>query len=124
MVWFEEPQDRETSLEDIHLFFSSAAWDEFGGPRRGVDLILDCVLAKEDGHGWGISARPLNVAQATLVLKQVPVLDDGTLDSFTDFPGVPEAKEDNPIAFEASGEKLGTADPLCSIPKCLPACLL
>ncbi|XP_068940553.1 tapasin-related protein isoform X2 [Petaurus breviceps papuanus] len=87
------------------LCWAGATWaelDEAGGLHRGVDLILDCVLAKEDGYGWGISASPLNVAQATLVLKQVPVLDDGTLDSFTDFPGVSAANGDTPIAFEAS----------------------
>ncbi|XP_027691736.1 tapasin-related protein [Vombatus ursinus] len=99
-----------SGLRALLLFcWAGASWaelDESGGLRRGVDLILDCILVKEDEHGWGISASQLNEAQATLVLKQVPVLDDGTLDSFTDFPGVPAAKGDTPIALEASVDQV------------------
>ncbi|KAM9102124.1 tapasin-related protein isoform 1-T3 [Sarcophilus harrisii] len=75
---------------------------EPGPPHRGVDLILDCSLTGEDGHGRGISASARDAAPATLVLKQVPVPDDGALDGFTDFPGVAAAQGDTPIAFEAS----------------------
>ncbi|XP_051833307.1 tapasin-related protein isoform X2 [Antechinus flavipes] len=77
-----------------------------GGPHRGVDLILDCSLAGEDAHPWGISAGKPDAARATLVLRQVPVPDDGALDGFTDFPGVTAAQGDAPIVFEASVDRV------------------
>ncbi|XP_043835398.1 tapasin-related protein isoform X4 [Dromiciops gliroides] len=97
-------------LSALLLFcWAGATWaelDESGRIHRGVDLILDCSLAKDDGHHWGLSASKLNMAPATLVLKQVPVPDDGMLDGFTDFPGVSEAQGDTPIAFEASVDQV------------------
>ncbi|XP_074055433.1 tapasin-related protein isoform X2 [Macrotis lagotis] len=51
-------------------------------------------------------ASKSDVIPAILVLKQVLVPDDGTLDAFTDFQGVPAATQDTPIAFEASVEQV------------------
>ncbi|XP_056659981.1 tapasin-related protein isoform X2 [Monodelphis domestica] len=76
--------------------------EEPEGPRREVDLILDCSLAAEEaGRPWGAAS-----SESTLVLKRVPVPDDGTLDGFTDFPGVSAAAEEPPVALEASVDQV------------------
>lgn len=69
--------------------------------RQAVDIILDCFLVTEDGHR-GTFASTGNRKKAMLVLKQVPVLDDGSLEGITDFQGGPVANEDPPVIFEAS----------------------
>ncbi|XP_063495882.1 tapasin-related protein isoform X1 [Symphalangus syndactylus] len=68
---------------------------------RAVDVVLDCFLAKDGGH-HGALASSEDRARASLVLKQVPVLDDGSLEDFTDFQGGTLAQDDPPIIFEAS----------------------
>ncbi|KAM9228950.1 tapasin-related protein [Dugong dugon] len=69
---------------------------------RAVDVVLDCFLVKDGGH-HETSASNENKAKALLVLRQVPVLDDGSLEGFTDFQGGTLAKDDPPVViFEAS----------------------
>ncbi|XP_037701533.1 tapasin-related protein isoform X2 [Choloepus didactylus] len=67
------------------------------GQWRAVDVVLDCLFVKE-----GALASSGNKAQALLVLRQVPVLDDGSLEGFTDFQGDTLAKDNTPTTFEAS----------------------
>ncbi|EAW88797.1 tapasin-related protein isoform 1 precursor [Homo sapiens] len=71
------------------------------GQWRAVDVVLDCFLAKDGAHR-GALASSEDRARASLVLKQVPVLDDGSLEDFTDFQGGTLAQDDPPIIFEAS----------------------
>ncbi|XP_038623737.1 tapasin-related protein [Tachyglossus aculeatus] len=76
------------------------------GPERPVDVVLDCFFLEEAAVGGGqppggFGGRSSTVP-ATLVLKQLPVPDDGALDGFTDFEGVPPAQDHHPIVFEAS----------------------
>uniref|UniRef100_A0A8C3X9W1 Tapasin-related protein n=2 Tax=Catagonus wagneri TaxID=51154 RepID=A0A8C3X9W1_9CETA len=68
---------------------------------RAVDVVLDCFLMEEGGH-HGAFARSGNKMKALLVLKQVPVPDDGSLEGLTDFQAGTLAKDDPPITFEAS----------------------
>ncbi|XP_062948377.1 tapasin-related protein [Cynocephalus volans] len=68
---------------------------------RAVDVVLDCFLVKEGGHRGAFDSNG-NRAKALLVLRQVPVLDDGSLEGFTDFQGNTLAKDDPPVIFEAS----------------------
>lgn len=68
-----------------------------------TDIVLDCFLVTEDRHR-GAFASSEDRVRALLVLKQVPVLDDGSLEGITDFQGSTEAKHDSPIIFEASGK--------------------
>ncbi|XP_017738814.1 PREDICTED: tapasin-related protein isoform X3 [Rhinopithecus bieti] len=68
---------------------------------RAVDVVLDCFLAKDGGHR-GALASSEDRARASLVLKQVPVLDDGSLEDFTDFQGGTLAQDDPTDIFEAS----------------------
>ncbi|XP_005378843.1 PREDICTED: tapasin-related protein isoform X1 [Chinchilla lanigera] len=68
---------------------------------RAVDVILDCFLVTEAEHPRAF-ARDMNREKALLVLKQVPVLDDGSLEGFTDFQGDTVAKDDPLVIFEAS----------------------
>lgn len=71
------------------------------GPWRAVDVVLDCFLVTAANNP---RAFPGDVERerALLVLKQVPVLDDGSLEGFTDFQGGPAAKDDPLVIFEAS----------------------
>lgn len=78
---------------------------------RAVDVVLDCFLAEEGGRQHGAFASSGNMVKALLVLRQVPVLDDGSLEGFTDFQGGTVAKDDPLVTFEASGE---------SPPPCVP----
>ncbi|XP_058138618.1 tapasin-related protein [Dasypus novemcinctus] len=64
---------------------------------RAVDVVLDCLFVKQ-----GALARSVDTAQALLVLRRVPVLDDGSLEGFTDFQGDTLAGDDPPVTFEAS----------------------
>nr|XP_058938372.1 tapasin-related protein isoform X2 [Kogia breviceps] len=57
----------------------------------------------EGGHRGGFASRE-NMVKALLVLKQVPVQDDGSLESLTDFQGGTLAEDDPLITFEASVE--------------------
>ncbi|XP_008823651.1 tapasin-related protein [Nannospalax galili] len=68
---------------------------------QAVDIILDCFLVIEDRHR-GTFASSGNREKALLVLKQVPVPDDGSLEGITDFQGGPVAEDDPPVIFEAS----------------------
>ncbi|XP_006891417.1 PREDICTED: tapasin-related protein [Elephantulus edwardii] len=68
---------------------------------RAVDVVLDCFLVKDSGRR-GTFASNENRAKALLVLKQVSVLDDGSLEGFTDFQQGSAAQEDPPVIFEAS----------------------
>lgn len=68
-----------------------------------TDIVLDCFLVTEDRHR-GAFASSGDRDRALLVLKQVPVLDDGSLEGITDFQGSTETKQDSPIIFEASGK--------------------
>ncbi|XP_052575990.1 tapasin-related protein isoform X1 [Peromyscus californicus insignis] len=69
--------------------------------RQPTDIVLDCFLVTEDRHR-GAFASSGGREKALLVLKQVPVLDDGSLDGITDFQASTVAKDDPPIIFEAS----------------------
>lgn len=68
---------------------------------QAVDIVLDCFLVTEDKHRGAFGSSE-DREKALLVLKQVPVLDDGSLEGFTDFQGSAEARQDSPIIFEAS----------------------
>ncbi|XP_012493342.1 PREDICTED: tapasin-related protein isoform X1 [Propithecus coquereli] len=86
------------------LALSSAAETEPGAAERQwrpVDVVLDCFLAEEGGR-HGTLASSEDRVKALLVLRQVPVLDDGSLEDFTDFQGGTLARDDSPVIFEAS----------------------
>lgn len=68
-----------------------------------MDVILDCFLVMESGHREAFASNG-NRKKALLLLKQVPVLDDGSLESFTDFQGGTVDKDDQLVMFEASGK--------------------
>lgn len=72
---------------------------------RAVDVILDCFLAMDGGHR-GAFASPANRERALLVLKQVPMLEDSSLEGFTDFQGDMVAQDDLRIVFEASVDQV------------------
>lgn len=72
---------------------------------RPVDVILDCFLVTEAGH-HGAFASDMTREKAVLVLKQVPVLDDGSLEGFTDFQVDMVTKDDQPAIFEASVDQV------------------
>ncbi|XP_008257950.3 tapasin-related protein isoform X1 [Oryctolagus cuniculus] len=72
------------------------------GQWRAVDVVLSCFLAVEDRHR-GAFAGTANREKALLVLRQVPVLDDGSLEGFTDFT---VAQDDPPVIFEASVDQV------------------
>ncbi|XP_010989178.1 tapasin-related protein isoform X4 [Camelus dromedarius] len=84
----------------ICLALSGAA-DAAERQWRAVDVVLDCFLVKEGSH-HGAFASSRNTVKALLVLKQVPVPDDGSLEGLTDFQGGTLAKDDTQIIFEAS----------------------
>ncbi|XP_004643643.1 tapasin-related protein isoform X2 [Octodon degus] len=73
--------------------------------QRAVDVTLDCFLVTEAEHPRAF-ASDMNREKALLVLKQVPVLDDGSLEGFTDFQGDTVAKDDPLIIFEASVDRV------------------
>lgn len=66
-----------------------------------MDVVLDCFLV-EEGRQRGGFASSRNMVKALLVLRQVPVLDDGFLEGLTDFQGGTLAKDNPPVTFEAS----------------------
>lgn len=80
---------------------------------RAVDVVLDCFLVEEGKHHGGF-ASDKNMVKALLVLKQVPVLDDGSLEGFTDFQVSTLSKDNPPVTFEASGKSLHPVS--CSVP--------
>lgn len=96
--------------------------------RQPTDIVLDCLLVTEDRHR-GAFASSGGREKALLVLKQVPVLDDGSLEGITDFQASTVAKDDPPIIFEASGKSLpssassmGTAQsPITPTHACFPS---
>ncbi|KAM6161545.1 tapasin-related protein [Erethizon dorsatum] len=72
---------------------------------RAVDVILDCFLVTEAEHPRALASN-MNREKALLVLKQVPVLDDGSLEGFTDFQGDTVAKDEPLVIFEASVDRV------------------
>lgn len=68
---------------------------------QAADIVLDCFLVTEDRHGGAFGSNG-DRERALLVLKQVPVLDDGSLEGVTDFQGSAGARRDSSIIFEAS----------------------
>ncbi|XP_036152356.1 tapasin-related protein isoform X1 [Myotis myotis] len=83
------------------LALSGAAVDMAERQWRAVDVVLDCFLVEEGKHHGGF-ASDKNMVKALLVLKQVPVLDDGSLEGFTDFQVSTLSKDNPPVTFEAS----------------------
>lgn len=80
---------------------------------RAVDVIVDCFLVTEGGPQRAFASSG-NREKALLVLKQVPVLDDGSLEGFTDFQEGAVDKDNQPVIFEASGKSPPST--LCSWP--------
>ncbi|XP_037370395.1 tapasin-related protein isoform X2 [Talpa occidentalis] len=70
---------------------------------RAVDVVLDCFLVKDGGHHSAFASNG-NMVKALLVLRQVPVLDDGSLEGFADFQLDTLSKDDPPVTFEASAK--------------------
>ncbi|CAK7299077.1 Tapasin-related protein [Vulpes lagopus] len=83
------------------LALSGAAADPAERQWQAVDVVLDCFLV-EEGRNLGGFAGSRNMVKAMLVLRQVPVLDDGSLEGFIDFQGGTLAKDNPSITFEAS----------------------
>ncbi|XP_060514593.1 tapasin-related protein isoform X1 [Panthera onca] len=83
------------------LALSRVAADPEERQWREVDVVLDCFLVEEDRHPGSLASSRTTV-EALLVLRQVPVLDDGSLEAFTDFQGGTLAKDNPPVTFEAS----------------------
>lgn len=73
--------------------------------ERPTDIVLDCFLVTEDRHRGAFASKG-DRERALLVLKQVPVPDDGSLDDITDFQASTVAEGDPPVIFEASGKSL------------------
>lgn len=82
---------------------------------RAVDVVLDCFLVEEGKHHGGF-ASDKNMVKALLVLKQVPVPDDGSLEGFTDFQVSTLSKDNPPVTFEASGKSLHPVSQSCWAP--------
>lgn len=70
-----------------------------------MDVVLDCFLVEEGKHRGGFASSK-NMVKALLVLRQVPVLDDGSLEGFANFQMSSVAKDNPPVTFEASGKSL------------------
>ncbi|XP_006862821.1 PREDICTED: tapasin-related protein [Chrysochloris asiatica] len=88
----------------ISLVLSAAAESEPPMTERQwrpVDIVLDCFLVKNSGH-HGTFASNKNMVKALLVLRKVPMLDDGSLEGFTDFQGGALTQDHPPVTFEAS----------------------
>lgn len=66
-----------------------------------TDIVFDCFLVTEDRHRGAFASKG-DRERALLVLKQVPVPDDGSLDDITDFQASTVAEGDTPVIFEAS----------------------
>lgn len=94
----------------LRWFISIATgWTEDLGPRsslRSVDVVLDCLYIEETaGDLPGSFASSFSQDSATLVLRDVSVINDGSLDDVTNYE-VPGASTGSapPLIFEASGE--------------------
>ncbi|XP_027977035.1 tapasin-related protein isoform X2 [Eumetopias jubatus] len=83
------------------LALSRVAADPAERQWRAVDVVLNCFLV-EEGRQHGGFASSRNTVKALLVLRQVPVLDDSSLEGFTNFQGGTLAKDNPPVTFEAS----------------------
>ncbi|XP_036107191.1 tapasin-related protein isoform X3 [Molossus molossus] len=83
------------------LALSGGAADTAERQWRAVDVVLDCFLVEEGKYRGGFVSDK-NVVKALLVLRQVPVLDDGSLEGFTDFQVSTLAKDNPLVTFEAS----------------------
>lgn len=82
---------------------------------RAVDVVLDCFLVEEGKHRGGF-ASDKNMVKALLVLRQVPVLDDGSLEGFTDFQVSTLVKDNPPVTFDASGKSARPVSQSCGAP--------
>lgn len=71
-------------------------------------MVLDCFLV-EEGRQHGGFARSRNTVKALLVLRQMPVPDNGSLEGLTDFQG---GKDNPPVTFEASGKSPAPCVPI------------
>ncbi|KAK1341464.1 LOW QUALITY PROTEIN: hypothetical protein QTO34_017871 [Cnephaeus nilssonii] len=65
---------------------------------RAVDVVLDCFLVEEGKHRGGF-ASDKNMVKALLAGA---VLDDGSLEGFTDFQVSTLVKDNPPVTFDAS----------------------
>ncbi|XP_051029026.1 tapasin-related protein isoform X2 [Phodopus roborovskii] len=88
------------------LALSGAAGTEAPTADRGwqpTDIVLDCFLVTDDRHPRAFGSSG-DRQKALLVLKQVLVPDDGSLEGITDFQVSTVAKDDAdaPTIFEAS----------------------
>uniref|UniRef100_A0A8C2QS33 CD27 antigen n=1 Tax=Capra hircus TaxID=9925 RepID=A0A8C2QS33_CAPHI len=96
--------DRHTQTLANSRWLPPATLSTHWSPERqwqAVDVVLDCFLVEEGGHHGGFASSE-NMVKAVLVLRQVPVPDDGSLEGLTDFQ-VDTLTKDNPlITFEAS----------------------
>ncbi|KAM5262584.1 tapasin-related protein [Ctenodactylus gundi] len=70
-------------------------------PWQAVDVLLDCFLVTESGQAGALASNG-DKEKALLVLKQVPVPEDSSLEGLTDFQGGTVAKDGPPVIFEAS----------------------
>lgn len=80
-----------------------------------MDVVLDCFLVEEGKYHGGF-ASDKNMVKALLVLRQVPMLDDGSLEGFTDFQVSTLAKDNPPVTFEASGKSPRPVSQSCGDP--------
>ncbi|XP_019404515.1 PREDICTED: tapasin-related protein isoform X2 [Crocodylus porosus] len=91
------------------LLALKAGWTEDLGPSsslRSVDVVLDCLYIEEAaGNLPGSFASSFSQDSATLVLRDVSVIDDGSLDDVTsyDVPGASTGSAP-PLIFEASAK--------------------
>ncbi|KYO22280.1 tapasin-related protein isoform X1 [Alligator mississippiensis] len=91
------------------LLALKAGWTEDLGPRsslRSVDVVLDCLYIEETaGDLPGSFASSFSQDSATLVLRDVSVINDGSLDDVTNYE-VPGASTGSapPLIFEASAK--------------------
>ena len=97
--WVTPSTEASLWARECSLHLSPAAERQW----RAVDVVLDCFLV-EEGRQRGGLASSRDMVKALLVLRQVPVLDDGSLEGFTDFQGGTLAKDNPPVTFEASGK--------------------
>ncbi|XP_014351927.1 tapasin-related protein isoform X1 [Latimeria chalumnae] len=81
------------------LLFCSGLVD--GNPlnsKRGVDIVLDCFYVSEAGGRLGGFTSSFTREPATLVLRNVSMTDDPSLEGFTDYK--PNLEEEEQMVFE------------------------
>lgn len=97
-------QFRNNSL-DRRVWFQPSPFPAAERQWRAVDVVLDCFLVEDSRHRGGFASKE-DMVKALLVLRQVPVPDDGSLEGFTDFQLDTQTKDNPPVTFEASGNSL------------------